>query len=158
MNINIDLGNLWEMLSAVGTVGAVILSLVLALREKNRHITVLITTEQYSGHSYIITLCKSPMDAFLLEDIGYERFGLKKSLKAKFDNGFEILDSNEVAKAQKQFPFSFSNDNLIKIGLWDWEYKNLINKKIKFYVRDNNGKYHKSNKFKILDVSKKDQL
>ncbi|EMF0474890.1 hypothetical protein IBQ12_001235, partial [Enterococcus hirae] len=128
MNINIDLGNLWEMLSAVGTIGAVILSLVLALREKNRHITVLITTEQYSGHSYIITLCKSPMDAFLLEDIGYERFGLKKSLKAKFDNGFEIMDSNEVAKAQKQFPFSFSNDNLIKIGLWDWEYKNLINK------------------------------
>lgn len=68
------------------------------------------------------------------------------------------MDSNEVAKAQKQFPFSFSNDNLIKISLWDWEYKNLINKKIKFYVRDNNGKYHKSNKFKILDVSKKDQL
>lgn len=65
MNINIDLGNLWEMLSAVGTIGAVILSLVLALREKNRHITVLITTEQYFGHSYIITLCKSPMDAFL---------------------------------------------------------------------------------------------
>lgn len=158
MNISIDLGNLWEMLSAIGTIAAVIVSLILALKEKNRHIVVTITTDKYFGHNYIITLYKNPMDDFILKDIGYKRFFIKKTIKEEFKNGFEIMNSDEVGQDHKQLPFSFANDSLIKIGLWNWNYTNLINKKVRFYVRDNNGKYHKSDKFKILDVSKKDQL
>lgn len=38
MNFSIDLGNLWEMLSALGTVGVVVISLWLARRtEKPSH-------------------------------------------------------------------------------------------------------------------------
>lgn len=155
MNISIDLGNLWEMLSAIGTIAAVVVSLILALKEKDKRIVVTITTDKYFGHNYIITLYKNPMDDFVLKDIGYKRFFIKKSIKEEFKSGFEIMNFDEVGQDHKQFPFSFSSDSQIKISLRNWNYTNLINKKVRFYVKDNNGKYHQSNKFKILDVSKK---
>lgn len=36
MNVNIDLGNIWDAFSALGTVGAVVLSLLFAYVKKKK--------------------------------------------------------------------------------------------------------------------------
>lgn len=45
MSISIDLGNVWDMFSAIGTVGAVVLSLSILRRENRTKISVLIGTK-----------------------------------------------------------------------------------------------------------------
>lgn len=40
MNIQVDLGNIWEMLSAIGTIGAVIVSLYLAQKNDMQKVNV----------------------------------------------------------------------------------------------------------------------
>ena len=40
MNVNIDLGNIWDAFSALGTVGAVVLSLLFAYVKKKKTIKV----------------------------------------------------------------------------------------------------------------------
>ena len=56
MSINLDLGNLWDMLSAIGTVGAVIFSLWLVRKDNKAVIRLMIGSRiKVNGDSRLIT-------------------------------------------------------------------------------------------------------
>lgn len=79
MSLNVDLGNIWDMLSAIGTVGAVVISLVLSFREKRESIKVAIVSEPHNDKFYNISLSKNNTSAFQIEEIGFIK-NYKKTL------------------------------------------------------------------------------
>lgn len=156
MTINIDLGNAWEMLSAIGTIGAVIISLYFSFRDQREKIRVNIISDSWFDDHYVITLSKDHLSVFQINDIGYIYKFKKYSLKSLWnDNYLEILSSEERSIDSRKLPFSLSGHNQIKISLNRWNYENLINKNIRVYVEDNNKKYHKSSLQKILKLQDK---
>lgn len=148
IDLQIDLGNIWEMLSAVGTMLAVIISLVLAFRESRKKISVELTTDIHFNKYYRISLYRNPQDYFMITDVGYLYRFKKNSLK-EIENGF--LNSNEY-EIQLGLPYSFIDEDIRKINLRKWDYKSLIGKNIRVYVIDGEGRIHKSRKIKIRDL------
>lgn len=64
MNVSIDLGNIWDMLSAVGTVGAVVLSMWLIRKESKTDISILIGFD-YITHEISSGITGSSMDRMI---------------------------------------------------------------------------------------------
>lgn len=58
VSIAIDLGNVWEMLSAIGTIGAVIVSLYLAFRESRSNLKVRVSIDSFFNRYYNLVLIK----------------------------------------------------------------------------------------------------
>lgn len=56
MQIVIDLGNAWEMFSAVGTVGATIVALCLACRESRKRLSVLFVWDAVETYNLVLIL------------------------------------------------------------------------------------------------------
>lgn len=64
MNVSIDLGNIWDMLSAIGTVGAVVLSMWLIRKKSKTDISILIGFD-YITHEMSNCISGSSMDKML---------------------------------------------------------------------------------------------
>lgn len=149
MDINIDLGNFWEMLASISTTAAVIISLYLALKEYRKEIKVEIGINEYN-RGYLINIIKSPNDYFLITEYGYKiNF---KNIKI-CDTNVEILDSTNRHRSFG-LPIDFLKENLLKINLTDFDYNELLNTSVKFYVKDFDGKVYYSKKVKLQDISK----
>lgn len=148
VDLQIDLGNVWEMLSAVGTIMAVIISLILAFRDSRKKLHVELTTDMHFSQNYQINIYRNPQDYFFITDAGYYHRLKKFSLK---DVQTGILASNDH-EIKSELPYSFVEMTIMKINLSRWDYKALIGKNIKVYVIDGEGRIHKSRKKRIRDL------
>lgn len=153
ININIDLGNAWEMLSAIGTVGAVITSLVLAFKENKPNINATISIGNKFGKFYQLFLTKNQLNSFTLVGFGYYNNFKKRSVNFSPNTHLKVLNS-ENKKTGYAFPYDFTEENIIKLVIDDAIISALDGKKVRFYVEDINGKIYKSNKVLIRDLSK----
>ncbi|API89421.1 hypothetical protein BKP56_09205 [Marinilactibacillus sp. 15R] len=146
MNVNVDLGNFWEMLGSVSTTIAVILSLYLAFIKDKDKIEVRVGLDLHFQKSYTLTLAKNPYSSFQITEIGY-RYRLKR-YRFEIDNTLNLLDDKETYY-DMGFPIEFSDRNIIKIGLNVFLKKENIDKKIRVYIKDHNNRVHYSNKLLI---------
>lgn len=150
MNVTINLGNVWEMLGAIGTILAVIVSLYLAFKD-NKKITIELTPDIYFGKSYNLSLYKNPLDVFHIVEFGYISYGKKNSIEGE-DRYYELLNEKDTFISDAKIPFVFGNDSVIKINLSHWDYSKLENRSVRFYIKDSNGKIYKSPKTKIMKL------
>lgn len=155
MNINIDLGNVWEALSAVGTIGAVIVSLWLAKREEKSILLVKmslafgITTDDRIVDSPFLTIdvfndSKYPIT---IEEVGF--------VKRKNGDKLTVRNSNEFIEGSSGLNFKtdsktsamyvLNRDRIQQLAHQKWGNK----VKIRAYVRDSSGKKHFSKRHKI---------
>lgn len=142
----IDLGNFWEMLGAVSNAIAVIISLYLAFIKDKEKIEVRVGLDQHFQNSYTLTFAKNPYSTFHITEIGY-RSGLKRH-RFEVNKNLELWDDEE-SYFGTGFPIEFSNRNIIKIGLTDLINGNMLNKKIRIYIKDHENGLHYSNKILI---------
>lgn len=145
MNVTIDLGNVWEMLSAVGTIVAVIVSLFLAFRESKPNLNVRVSIEESFHRYYNLVLIKKPVDGFSIVGFGYYDWFRKVSYSDSLMEDTEILGKDGFSIGQG-VPFDFSDRSILKLSLKKEHTSMLIGKKIRFYVEDIDGKVYKSNK------------
>ncbi|MDT2872877.1 hypothetical protein P7H79_05775 [Lactococcus lactis] len=155
MNINIDFGNLWDALSAIGTIGAVIVSLWLASREQKIDFSVELSSalgirdndsvdESVYLYAEVLNKSKFPLT---VEEVGF--YNKKKSKR------IVVLDQRYLVEGSDKIPtkvdtletakYIFEQDKIVKLAKKTWG----ENVKIRAYVRDTTKKTHYSKKYKI---------
>lgn len=155
MNISIEFGNIWEALSAVGTIGAVGVSLWLAMREERSIFSVNLKTS--FGITKDNSLTNAPLlsiDAFnvsrhplIIEEVGF--------VKSKNGEKLVIYDSNIFVDGSNGLNFKTESKasatyTLDLIHIQQATHRQWgDNIKIRAYVRDSSGKKHFSKKHKI---------
>ncbi|NQN67335.1 hypothetical protein HPA05_02315 [Streptococcus suis] len=162
MKFNIDLGNLWEMLSAIGTVGAVIISLWLARRTERPVLYIYdccnydIDSEEPTYIFEILNIGQVPTT--LLEE------GLSMHKRIKFSRQIDFDGFLHWTYNEKNLPTHYSSTlrpgESVYLEIEDSVMKqtihNLIGQRKKetvyFYVVDNMNKAH------FVEVSVKDTL
>ncbi|MER2226115.1 MAG: hypothetical protein ABS916_03580 [Carnobacterium sp.] len=154
MNVNINLGSVWEMLSAIGTIGAVIVSLFLAFRESKPDLKVRVSIESFFHRYYNLVLIKNPTDVFTIVRFGYYGYFRKNYYNADLVNDVEVLNEEDSA-VNKRIPLVISSEYILKLVLLPEYTTKLIGKKIRFFVEDIDGKIYKSNKIKIQKLNTK---
>ncbi|MGN8066463.1 hypothetical protein ACTCUF_07995 [Lactococcus lactis] len=155
MNINIDLGNIWEALSAVGTIGAVIVSLWLARKDGKKKFQVVLKTS--FGIRYDNSIDERPylsIDAInksniplTIEEVGFinKKDGKKVTVT---DQRFLIEGSNQLPTKTEPYSlamFVFNQEQLFKELHKKWSQ----GEKVRAYVRDSSGKHHFSKHYKV---------
>lgn len=148
MNVTIDLGSLWEMLSAIGTIGAVIVSLFLAFRASQPNLKVRVSLDVFFQRYYNLVLIKKPTDVFTIVRFGYYGYFRKIYYSNELVNNVEVLNEENFA-LNKRIPLVISSDNILNLSLKEEYTTKLIGKKVRFFVEDIDGKIYKSNKIKI---------
>lgn len=123
MNIHVDLGNLWEMLSAVGTIGAVVVSLYLARKNDMQKVSVVfesayrISDEQDRTEYATITATNIGNPPVTIIEIGLKRSKLsdrsmpllcsygvfKNKLPLKIESGETSIFGNAAENFRKSF-------------------------------------------------------
>lgn len=155
MNISIDLGNVWEALSAVGTIGAVIISLWLARRDERRKLTVQVYLSYgmkhdntFENESYIsIDTFNEGKRPIIIEEVGF--------VKRKRGRKLTIIDSTIFKQGSSGLNYKVDSnlsamyilelENIKQSAQREWGEK----VKIRAYVRDSSGKKHFSKRHKI---------
>lgn len=95
MNINVDLGSFWEMMSAIGTIGAVIVSLCLAWSANKKNAQPIQGVLMYSKYVYM-GHSKGPEPSGLIEvGIG----GENKADRIKFEGRFQFYNPSDEPKS-----------------------------------------------------------
>ncbi|WP_413487009.1 hypothetical protein [Carnobacterium maltaromaticum] len=145
ININIEFGNLWEVLTAIGTIGAVVVSLYFSLKSNKKEISVILGKDIRFQDEYQLTLSKNPIDMFLLTEVWIIQNFKKKKLSVK---EMDILNSKEVS-VDYSLPYLFSDLNIIILSFYNNNLDEYIGKKVKFLVIDSNGNKFYSNKLKL---------
>ena len=142
MNINVDFGNIWDALSAIGTVGAVVLSLVFAYVKKKKAIKVSPTHDSISSELDTIVISKPEYEQITITDFGYIRYR-KKSLS---NEDFYISEDgrNEIGY---RLPFNFHSQTRIYFTMID-PLNIKDSKKIRYYIKDIEGNTYESPTFK----------
>lgn len=142
------------MLSAIGTISAVVLSLYLTLRESKPKLNVRISYEVPFRRWYTLVLAKQPLDTFTITGLGYYK-GIKK---VPYDNDLlndtEILNSDNRSTGES-LPLDFSKRSIIKFTLYDEHIVCLKGKSIRFYIEDIEGRIYKTNKIVIKNLNVK---
>lgn len=148
--INIDLGNLWEMLSAIGTVGAVIISLFLVRADNKKDIKVkysfayLFSTEKTSDDpSLAIELINNSKMKIKIKEVGVIKKGHDKRLP--FIRPSEGSSEIPVLLDEQEDVSYYQPMYAIKQGIKDAGYKG----RIRAYAKDSTGKMYYSKKIKI---------
>lgn len=155
MNINIDFGNIWEALSAIGTIGAVALSLWLATREEKVDFSVSLSSGlgiRYNNSTddspYLIinSLNKSKFP-LTVEEVGF-------CIDKKDSKRLAVIDQHYLGEGSDKIPqkvepletarYVFDQDKIIELAKKTWG----ENIEIRAYVRDTTKKTHYSKKIK----------
>ncbi|WKG34447.1 hypothetical protein [Lactococcus lactis] len=155
MNINIDFGNIWEALSAIGTIGAVALSLWLATREEKVDFSVSLSSGlgiRYNNSTddspYLIinSLNKSKFP-LTVEEVGF-------CIDKKDSKRLAVIDQRYLGEGSDKIPqkvepletarYVFDQDKIIELAKKTWG----ENIEIRAYVRDTTKKTHYSKKIK----------
>ncbi len=150
MNININFGNIWEALSAIGTIGAVGVSLLLARRDSKKKILVNLSFAGGIGmgaeSGFYLTLdAVNISDTTLeIEEIG---FFYKKTAKRLTILGTQALVEESAEIPYRVAPMSkamyiIKSNNIVTSAHNEWG----ENVRIKGYVRDSIGNMHFSKK------------
>ena len=112
--VNIDLGNLWDILSAIGTIAAAVIALWLALDERKRKITGAFVWDGGTQFCPQLMLCNSGKKAIVINCVDFVY--LKKSYKgddfsanSKYDK-FRILLPNEAKTIPLGMPKELHDD------------------------------------------------
>lgn len=145
INVSIDFGNVWEILTAVGTVGAVIVSLYFSLKSNKKEISVIFGKDISFQERYQLTLSKNPVDMFLLTEVWIIQNFKKKKLSVE---EMEILNSKEFS-AGYSLPYLFSDLNIIILTFYNIDLDEYSGEKVKFLIIDSNGNKFYSNKLKL---------
>ncbi|MCC4119846.1 hypothetical protein [Lactococcus lactis] len=155
MNITIDFGNIWDALSAIGTIGAVIVSLWLATKEEKVNFSVELSSAlgirennsvDETVYFFVEAMNKSKFP-LTVEEVGFsytkksKRLGLldQRYLIEGSDTLPTKVESLETAK------YIFEQDKVIELAKRTFG----ENVKIRVYIRDTTKKTHYSKKFKI---------
>ncbi|CRH18078.1 putative Predicted protein [Carnobacterium maltaromaticum] len=139
ININLDLGNLWEMLGAIGTIGAVIVSLYFSLKSNKKTFDVIFDETQYHGNGNILILSKNHYDSFRINEL----WCIVNFKKIKLDTSVINVLSNKEYPLKRGFPYTFYDNDIIKLELTGIE--KFKGKKVKFVVVDiNMNKFYSS--------------
>lgn len=155
MNINIDFGNIWEALSAIGTIGAVALSLWLATREGKVDFSVSLSSalgirdnNSIADSPYLIikSLNKSKFP-LTVEEVGF-------CIDKKDSKRLTVIDQRYLGEGSDKIPqkvepletarYVFDQDKIIELAKKTWG----ENIEIRAYVRDTTKKTHYSKKIK----------
>ncbi|MBS4199309.1 hypothetical protein KHA93_06525 [Bacillus sp. FJAT-49732] len=153
MNTFLYSGSIWDILTAIGTVGAVIVSLWIAIRSSKKKITLIIAPDSIFQHHYELNLLKNPFDYFVIKEVGI----IYRYKKVQFSNSYksiELLDQTGTT-IDHEVPFAFSKGHLIKIHLSSVKLDKWYGKKIKFYIKDFEDNVFKTNKVKLSNLEKK---
>lgn len=138
--VTINLGNVWDMLSAIGTIGAVVVSLYLAHKDGDKHLKITGGYDLSFSEYPTMMVSKNGYDQFTLVEVGYCRFG-----KHQLNNEeFYITGKDGQKQVSDEFPYSFTNENLLHIVFYNEKTSIPFDTKIKFYVKDLEGKMYKS--------------
>lgn len=148
--VTINLGNIWDMLSAIGTIAAVVVSLYLAHKESGKHLKVTGGYDVSFSEYPTMMVSKNGYDQFTLVEVGYCRFG--KHQLANED--FYIADKDGRKQVADEFPYSFTNENLIHIVFYNEKTSIPFDTRIQFYVKDLEGKTYKSKSITIRKMSR----
>ncbi|MGF2004093.1 hypothetical protein ACQUE4_09275 [Lactococcus lactis] len=154
MNIIIDLGNVWDALSALGTIGAVGLSLWLATRDGKVDFSVSLSStlgildNSIDNLPYLIieSLNKSKFP-LTIEEVGFciDKKDAKKL--TVIDQSYLIEGSDKIPQKVEPLEtakYIFEQDKVIKLAKKIWG----ENIEIRAYVRDTTKKTHYSKKIK----------
>jgi hypothetical protein len=154
MNIIIDLGNVWDALSALGTIGAVGLSLWLATRDEKVDFSVSLSSalgirdNSIDNLPYLIieSLNKSKFP-LTIEEVGFciDKKDAKKL--TVIDHSYLIEGSDKIPKKVEPLEtakYVFEQDKVIELAKKIWG----ENIEIRAYVRDTTKKTHYSKKIK----------
>lgn len=152
VSIAIDLGNVWEMLSAIGTIGAVIVSLYLAFRESRSNLKVRVSIDSFFNRYYNLVLIKNPTDIFTIVNFGYYGYFRKIYYSKELINDVIILDEKDF-EVNNGVPFVISSDYILKLALKEEYTSKLVGKKVVFFVEDIDGKIYRSNRIKIKKLN-----
>ncbi|KKW72735.1 isopentenyl-diphosphate delta-isomerase, type 2, fni [Lactococcus cremoris] len=154
MNIIIDLGNVWDALSALGTIGAVGLSLWLATRDEKVDFSV-----SLSSASGIRDNSRDNLPYLIIESLNKSKFPLtieevgfcidKKDAKklTVIDQSYLIEGSDKIPQKVEPLEtakYVFEQDKVIELAKKIWG----ENIEIRAYVRDTTKKTHYSKKIK----------
>lgn len=150
-NVTYDLGNIWDMLSGVGTVGAVMVSLVLASRDSKPKMNAQLSIGKKMRRFYQIILTKENLSTFTIISVGYYHYFRKKTIQLNGEDYFRVLNT-ENKTVGRGLPYEFSSNNIVKIVVEEEIMTSILNKKVRFYVTDINGKKYKTNKVLIQDL------
>ncbi|MGO2228137.1 MAG: hypothetical protein ACTH4I_04520 [Lactococcus cremoris] len=154
MNIIIDLGNVWDALSALGTIGAVGLSLWLATRDEKVDFSVSLSSalgirdNSIDNLPYLIieSLNKSKFP-LTIEEVGFciDKKDAKKL--TVIDHSYLIEGSDKIPQKVEPLEtvkYVFEQDKVIESAKKIWG----ENIEIRAYVRDTTKKTHYSKKIK----------
>lgn len=154
MNIIIDLGNVWDALSALGTIGAVGLSLWLATRDEKVDFSVSLSSalgirdNSIDNLPYLIieSLNKSKFP-LTIEEVGFciDKKDAKKL--TVIDHSYLIEGSDKIPQKVEPLEtakYVFEQDKVIELAKKNWG----ENIEIRAYVRDTTKKTHYSKKIK----------
>lgn len=155
MNINIDLGNIWEALSAIGTTSAVIVSLWLARRDERRKLSVkMMLTYGIKMDNTIENTTFLSIDAFnegkqilTIEEVGF--------VKRKKGKKMVITDSNLFMEGSSGLNFKIEPNSSAMYILERERMQIEVHQRwggrsrVRAYVRDSSGKKHFSKRHKI---------
>ncbi|ARE11962.1 hypothetical protein UC317_1973 [Lactococcus lactis subsp. lactis] len=154
MNIIIDLGNVWDALSALGTIGAVGLSLWLATRDEKVDFSVSLSSalgirdNSIDNLPYLIieSLNKSKFP-LTIEEVGFciDKKDAKKL--TVIDHSYLIEGSDKIPQKVEPLEtakYVFEQDKVIELAKKIWG----ENIEIRAYVRDTTKKTHYSKKIK----------
>lgn len=155
MNINIDFGNVWDALSAIGTIGAVIVSLCLATREGKVDFTVELSSaigirddDSVDDSPYLLveSLNKSKFP-LTIEEVGF-------CIDKKDSKKLTVMDQRYLIEGSDKIPQKVEPLETAKYVFELHKIKELAKKtwgeniEIRAYVRDVTKKMHYSKKIK----------
>lgn len=144
--------SIWEVLTAIGTVSAVIVSLCIAIHSSKRKITLLVAPDNHFQMRYDITLLKNPFDYFVIKEVGI----IHRYKKEQFSDNYQSIELLNQKEEHKDYrvPFTFSDGHIIKISLYDVNLNQWYGKNVRFYIKDLENKIFKSNKIKLEKLEK----
>ena len=145
MNINVDFGNIWDALSAIGTVGAVVLSLVFAYVKKKKAIKVSPTHDGVFSIRDTLVISKPEYEQITITDFGYIRYRKKSLINEDF-----YVSEDGINEIESRVPFNFHSQTRIYFTLIDPLNIN-DGKRIRYFIEDIEGNIYRSPNFKYYN-------
>lgn len=140
-NVTINLGNIWEALSAIGTIGATIVALWLGLRKPRKKLDIVLVWDYITKSKPVVYLSNPTLYTIAIKSIeiiyNKKRVVYLELTKNVLSNYNGIITSNETKE------FVFENMDLTCVSIFDDSTDDLKHK-LEIIVKDvSNNKYIK---------------